>query len=133
MTMAMKQLQVRFHILSTLYTWLDVIDLEPIVCPKVQSTPTALPFLVFYELRASFRRHPAITHSGTPIDPIAIVRTPTPCHLHMDPASGLVVPGQAVRSTSWLKLPTLSVVMPPVFISDPASILVLVTANGPPP
>jgi len=35
---AMKQLPVRFHILSTLYAWLDVIDLQPIVCPKVQST-----------------------------------------------------------------------------------------------
>jgi hypothetical protein len=45
MTMAMKQLQVRFHILSTVCAWLDVIDLQPIVCPKVQSTPAAFSFL----------------------------------------------------------------------------------------
>lgn len=38
MTMTVKQLQIRLHILSTLYTWLDVIDLQPIVCPEVQST-----------------------------------------------------------------------------------------------
>ena len=133
MTMAMKQLQVRFHALSTLYAWLDVIDLQPIVCPEVQPTPAAFTFLDLYKLRDSFRRHQAAPHSGAPIDPVAVVRTPTPRHLHMDSASGIVVSGQAVRLTSGLKLPTLSVVEPPVFVSDPASILVLVTANSPPP
>jgi hypothetical protein len=133
MTMAVKQLKVRFHTLPTLYAWLDVIDLQPIVCPKVQSTPAAFPFLGFYELRDSFRRHPATTHASAPIDPIAVVRTPTPRDLHVNPTSSILVSGQAARWTSRLKLPALSVVVPPVFISNPASVLVLVTANRPSP
>jgi hypothetical protein len=133
MTMAMKQLQVRFHIFPALCAWLDVIDLEPIVCPEVQPTPSAFPLLGFYERRDSFRSHPAVTHSGAPIDPIAVERTPSPRHLHVNPASGIVVSGQAARLTSRLKPPTLSVIESPVFVGNPAPVLVLVTTNGPPP